>query len=258
MKPKPKPIPESKLSAHSSSKLTRAFKDRDGLGAYLADPKAFPVSRVIYHDADFVAIHDLYPKASVHTLLLPRSTKHNLLHPIEAFDDPIFLASVRAESDRLRHLVAKELKRRFGSGSRKELEREEKQQQQQQALAAAAADSGAADDDSNQLPPGRDWLSEVRVGIHLHPSMSHLHVHVFSRDMHSPCLKHRKHYNSFNTPFLVDMADFPLPDDDPRRHGRHGYLDRNLLCWRCGKDFSNKFKALKEHLETEFEAWKAE
>ena len=253
MRPKPKSPPDSKRSHPSAaSKLTHVFKDRDGLGAYLANPKAFPSSRVIYHNADFVAIHDLYPKSSVHTLLLPRSPKHNLLHPFEAFEDPAFLASVKAETDRLKHLVAKELKRRFGSGSRKEVEREE-------ALAAAAAAAGDdADHQSSKLPPGRDWLAEVRTGIHLHPSMSHLHVHVFSRDMHSPCMKHRKHYNSFNTPFLVEMGDFPLPDDDPRRRGHQGYLDRTLLCWRCGRDFGNKFKALKEHLEEEFEEWKAE
>jgi aprataxin len=250
MRPKPHPPPPDSKHSHVStaSKLTRAFKDRDGLGAYLADPKAFPSSRVIYHNQSFVAIHDLYPKASVHTLLLPRSTRHNLLHPFDAFDDAEFLALVRAETDRLKGLVAKELKRRFGSGSRKEQELE-----RERALAAAGNDT-----DDSQLPPGRDWLAEVKVGIHMHPSMNHLHVHVFSRDMHSPCLKHRKHYNSFNTPFLVDMADFPLAGDDPRRRGNQGYLNRNLVCWRCGRDFTNRFKALKEHLDEDFEEWKAE
>lgn len=249
MKPKPHPPPpDSKHSSHHSaaSKLTRVFGGRDGLGAYLTDPKAFPSSIVIYHNEAFVAIHDLYPKASVHTLLLPRSAQHNVLHPFDAFEDAEFLESVRVETDRLKTLVAKELKRRFGSGSRKEIEREK-------VIAAAGGDA-----DEAQLPPGRDWLAEVKVGVHLHPSMSHLHVHVLSRDMHSPCLKHRKHYNSFNTPFLVDVADFPLSQDDPRRLPHQGYLDRDLVCWRCGKNFTNKFKALKEHLEKEFEEWKAE
>ena len=87
--------------------------------------------------------------------------------------------------------------------------------------------------------------------------MSHLHIHVFTRDMHSPSLKHRKHYNSFNTPFLVDVADFPLRDDDPRRDTKEeGYLRRDLKCWRCGKNFGNQFQKLKEHLEREFEEWK--
>lgn len=248
MKPKPHPPPADPRQSHgpTASKLARAFSSRDGLGAYLADPKAFPSNRVIYQNEGFVAIHDLYPKASVHTLLLPRSTQHNLLHPFDAFEDAEFLAAVRAETARLRSLVAKELKRRFGSGSRQEMEREK-------ALAAAGEHA-----DDAQLPSGRDWLAEVRVGVHQHPSMNHLHVHVFSRDMHSPCMKHRKHYNSFNTPFLVDVADFPLPRDDPRRRGHQGYLEWNLVCWRCGKDFANKFKALKEHLEKEFEEWKAE
>lgn len=189
-----------------------------------------------------MVINDLYPKATVHTLLLPRSSAHNPLHPFDAFEDRDFLAAVRKETARLKELVAKEVKRRFSSLSKLDQARE------------TALKNGVDD-----LPPGRNWLAEVKVGIHAHPSMNHLHVHVLSRDMHSECLKHRKHYNSFNTPFLVDVADFPLARDDPRRHpGREGYLDRSLKCWRCGKEFGNKFKALKEHLEVEFEEWKRE
>lgn len=239
MKPKPKPVLTK--DTHKG-KPTNIFKNRDGLGAYLSSPSSYPSSRVIYHNDNFVVINDLYPKATVHTLLLPRSSAHNLLHPFDAFDDDDFLAAVQKETARLKELVAKELKRRFSSFSKLDQARE------------TAVKAG-----NDDLPPGRDWLAEVKVGIHAHPSMNHLHVHVLSRDMHSECLKHRKHYNSFNTPFLVDVADFPLARDDPRRHpGREGYLDRSLRCWRCGREFGNKFKALKEHLEVEFEEWKRE
>jgi aprataxin len=218
------------------------FKNRDGLGVYTANPTAFPSSRVIYHNADFVAIHDMYPKATVHTLLLPRSAAHNLLHPFDAFEDAEFLAAVRAETARLKGLVARELRRRFGAGS-------EAEQAHEKAMAEQSSDGRAA--------LGRDWEAEILVGIHARPSMNHLHVHVLSRDMHSASLKHRKHYNSFVTPFLIDVADFPLDKDDPRRHpGRQGYMDRSLRCWRCGREFGNKFKALKDHLEVEFEEWK--
>ena len=89
--------------------------------------------------------------------------------------------------------------------------------------------------------------------------MTHLHIHVLSRDRVSECMKRKKHYNSFNTPFLIDVADFPLAEDDVRRHpGKEGYLDRPLVCWRCGKNFRNGFAKLKRHLEEELEVWKRE
>ncbi|KAK2000375.1 HIT domain-containing protein [Colletotrichum falcatum] len=241
-KRKPEPGPE--LSKSSRNKPSRS---RDGLGAYIENPSSFPATRVIYHNDDFVAINDLYPKASIHTLLLPRSPKHNLLHPFEAFEDAGFLASVQQEVLKLKDLVAKELQRRFGKGSRADETRE-------------AVLDGRVEQEGGELPKGRDWHAEIIAGIHTHPSMNHLHVHVLSRDMYSECLKHRKHYNSFNTPFLIDVADFPLAAEDPRRHpGHEGYLmKRDLVCWRCQENFKNQFAKLKEHLAVEFDHWKGE
>jgi aprataxin len=89
--------------------------------------------------------------------------------------------------------------------------------------------------------------------------MRHLHVHVLSREMHSPCLKRRQHYNSFRTPFFVDLAEFPLAPGDPRLGSDSElYLKAELSCWRCRRGFGNRFKAFKEHLELEFEEWKRE
>lgn len=104
---------------------------------------------------------------------------------------------------------------------------------------------------------GRDWNQDVLVGVHAHPSMNHLHIHIISRDFYSEAMRHRKHYNSFHTGFFVDVEEFPLKDGDPRWHpGREKYLEEDLRCWRCGKNFGNKFATLKRHLEGEFEAWK--
>lgn len=222
------------------------FSGRDGLGEYTANPTKFDSSRVIYFNDDFVVINDMYPKSSVHTLLLPRSPR-NLLHPYEAFEDPEFLKKVQEETKKVKSLVAKELRRRYGKYSAKDKLRED------------ILNGEVELPDGQELPEGRDWEKDVMVGIHAHPSMNHLHVHVLSVDRYSECLKHRKHYNSFATPFLVDVKDFPLARDDPRRHpGREGYLDYDLKCWRCGKNFMNKFARLKEHLALEFEEWKAE
>lgn len=248
MAPRPKPKPPRQPQPPRASPSARWITGGpDGLGAYLVHPETFPSTRVISHSADFVVVNDLYPKASIHLLLLPRSPAHSAQHPFDAFKDAAFLASVQREVERLRDLVARELQRRFGAESRSEARRQ------------AVLDGEGEGEEEEELPAGRDWRSEVKAGIHARPSMSHLHVHVISREMHSPCLKHRKHYNSFNTPFLIDVADFPLAEDDPRlQPGRERYLRRDLTCWRCGRNFGNRFKALKEHLESEFEEWKRE
>ncbi|KAI1111082.1 HIT domain-containing protein [Nemania sp. NC0429] len=242
---KPPRAPATTTLSSTRGPLTGGLRTRDGLGAYTADPASFPSSRVIYHNESFVAINDLYPKAALHTLLLPRSPRSRL-HPFDAFEDPAFLPSVRAETAVLRRLAAKELQRRYGRFSEQDRRRE-----------AVLNGEAELDADADGLPDGRDWDRELLVGVHAHPSMNDLHVHVLSRDMASECMRHRKHYQSFNTPFLVDIDDFPLAADDPRRHpGRAGYLNQDLRCWRCGRNFGNQFKKLKEHLAEEFEAWK--
>ena len=45
--------------------------------------------------------------------------------------------------------------------------------------------------------------SEFQVGYHAVPSMAQLHLHVISTDFDSPCLKHKKHWNSFTTPYFI-------------------------------------------------------
>jgi aprataxin len=240
MEPKAK-----KVKSESPAPVRRAtavFYGRDGLGAYTHDPASFPRSRVIYHNEGFVAIHDLYPKSSVHTLLLPRSER-SLLHPFDAFEDTTFLREVQREAEVLRQLVAKELRRKYGQFSVQEQARER------------ALNGLDEVPEGQDLPMGRDWAKDVKVGIHAHPSMNHLHVHVLSVDHYSECLKHRRHYNSFVTPFLVPLEAFPLSPDDPRRY--ESYLDGDLICWRCGKDFGRSFAKLKLHLAEEFEKWKA-
>ena len=236
MSPKPKK-PTSPPKPHRST----FFAGRDGLGAYTADPASFPAFRVIEHDKKWVVINDLYPKSSVHILLLPRDPSKALLHPFEALADPEFLADVQAKVRKLRAQVATELRRRYGKFSALDKSREE------------ALD---AEPPPTSLPHGRDWSKDVISGVHASPSMNHLHIHILSVDRVNECMKHRKHYNSFNTPFLLDVEDFPLAEDDVRRHpGTEGYLDAELRCWRCGKEFGNRFLRLKKHLGEEFEEW---
>jgi aprataxin len=110
--------------------------------------------------------------------------------------------------------------------------------------------------DSEELPEGRDWEKEVIVGVHANPAITQLHVHVLSVDMHSKHILHKKHYNSFQTPFFIDLAEFPLSKRAVRTREQH--LRSDLKCWRCGKNFGNGIAQLKDHLAEEFEEWKAE
>jgi len=95
-------------------------------------------------------------------------------------------------------------------------------------------------------------------GIHSVPSLRQLHVHVFSQDFMSPCLKNAKHFNSFQPPFLVALGDvlsclrsgnepsafFKLKDAEERMK------KQELQCHRCGACFGRQFASLKKHLGT--------
>ena len=50
----------------------------------------------------------------------------------------------------------------------------------------------------------KDKDIEFRYGFHAIPSMSQIHMHVISQDFISPCLKTKKHWNSFNTNYFVE------------------------------------------------------
>ena len=237
----------AKPLASRPSRSHDMFDRKDGLGSYIEHPEKSQKSDIIYYDKVFVVINDLFPKSSVHCLLLPRDATHTKMHPFDAFEDSVFLASCLTAAAKLKRLVAKELQSRYARFSVQETGRE------------AVLNGEVVLADGEDLPKGRDWEKEVKVGIHARPSMNHLHVHVMSVDRYSECMKHRKHYNSFATPFFVELDAFPLAGDDPRRHPeRQGYLNSDLKCWRCGENFGNKFARLKEHLAVEFELWKRE
>ncbi|CAK7211435.1 aprataxin-like protein [Sporothrix bragantina] len=305
-RPKPKPRPRGGAFRGIADAGFRKFQSREALGIYIENPAAYMgtktlgsttgpnadasltiTGQVIAYSDDFVSIHDKFPKASVHCLLLPRDQAICKEHPVVLLsrrdaEGLAFLETVRAEAEKLKAIVAGELRRQFGQYSAADAARE-------------AVLRGDVEPPEGKLPAGRDWSKEVIVGVHARPSMSHVHVHVFSRDMHSEKMRHRKHYNSFTTPFLVRLDEFPLAADDPRQpyavrvqgglsaetandaddhmsdggnNGGEGegkdkrqhldYLQSDMKCWRCGKSFGNRFQELKRHLDVEFEAWKKE
>ena len=244
MSPKSKQAKVLDTKSSTTAKRNNSNDPRDGLVLYILEPSKYP-KQVIIQNENTVLIRDAFPKATVHLLLLPKDPSKRDLHPHQAFDDPIFLQMIKSEAADAVRLAASELSRLVGPFSQS---------------SAARIASMESDDPPGTLPPGRDFTKELKVGIHAHPSMNHLHIHIISRDMQSDRTKHRKHYNSFNTEFFIPLDDYPLSKDDHRRNVsyQNANLKEDFKCWRCGKMFGNKFTPLKQHLEEEFEAWKRE
>jgi aprataxin len=186
----------------------------------------------------------------VHLLLLPRKKDYQRAHPLKLLStNTSLLATIRSRIPHLKALAASELRRQFGHLSAADAP-------YQFALEdlMSSPDPPSLENLPADMPKGRDYLSEIKVGVHTHPSMNHLHIHIFSRDMHSAHLKHRKHYNSFTTSFLVELEEFPL-EEGSARFSPGDWPGWEMKCWRCGEGFGNKFARLKEHVEGEFGEW---
>ena len=97
--------------------------------------------------------------------------------------------------------------------------------------------------------------SEFQIGYHTVPSMSQIHLHVISRDFISPCLKHKKHWNSFNTEYFINSAEVieKIEQDgeymEPSSEVSKQLLNTPLKCNQCEYVPTN-FPALKQHLLT--------
>ncbi|XP_049629730.1 aprataxin [Suncus etruscus] len=91
-----------------------------------------------------------------------------------------------------------------------------------------------------------------RLGYHAIPSMSQIHLHVISQDFDSPCLKNKKHWNSFNTEyFLESQAVMDMVQESGRvtvRDGTSELLKLPLHCHEC-QQLLPSIPQLKEHLK---------
>lgn len=92
-----------------------------------------------------------------------------------------------------------------------------------------------------------------RLGYHAIPSMSHVHLHVISQDFDSPCLKNKKHWNSFTTDYFVASQDvIAMLEHDGKvtvKEGSSELLKLPLRCHVCRKE-QPTIPKLKEHLKT--------
>ncbi|KAK2817080.1 hypothetical protein Q5P01_025271 [Channa striata] len=94
-----------------------------------------------------------------------------------------------------------------------------------------------------------------RTGYHAIPSMSHVHLHVISQDFDSPCLKNKKHWNSFTTDYFIESHDvIQMLETNGRvtvKEDTSELLKLPLRCHMCRKELPT-IPALKEHLKSHF------
>lgn len=94
----------------------------------------------------------------------------------------------------------------------------------------------------------------LQVGYHAMPSMRPLHVHIISTDFDSDCLKNKKHWNSFTSPFFVTLDEV---ETQMKKKGRvlvdrdemKAFLKAPLRCHLCSEGLKN-MPALKRHIRT--------
>ncbi|XP_074655094.1 aprataxin-like [Tubulanus polymorphus] len=99
-----------------------------------------------------------------------------------------------------------------------------------------------------------DPEADFQIGYHAIPSMSHVHLHVISKDFDSPCLKTKKHWNSFTTDYFLDSeAVMKMIETDGKvtvdTSTQEKLLKEPLRCHKCRKEMKN-MPTLKSHIVT--------
>ena len=95
--------------------------------------------------------------------------------------------------------------------------------------------------------------------------MAPLHIHIISNDFQSPCLKHKKHWNSFTSSYFVSLAELiahletiEIKKIDYFKEDRFNLRKRekldellklDLKCHKCQKCMKN-MPELKKHLDS--------
>lgn len=113
------------------------------------------------------------------------------------------------------------------------------------------------------LKCGQNLVSELscvnpklhfRLGYHAVPSMSRLHMHIISQDFNSPCLKNKKHWNSFTSDFFIDaekIIEMIKLKNKVELNSEHyeALLKQPLRCHVCHREQKN-MPQLKEHIRS--------
>lgn len=198
------------------------------LQEYIRKPQNF--QETIFWDDKVVIIKDAFPKAQFHLLVLPRDPKLGKSHPTTALSDN--------EKSKLQPYIIKAQDYIFENFTAKFL----------------PLDGNPFFKDEQEFLDKETFLQRfVQVGIHSAPSMNDLHVHIITKDFHSPKLKNKKHYLSFNSDFFILWSQLPLPEIPDAKKQEQLLKNQDMRCTYCHANFKNHMQQLKEHLKVEFE-----
>ncbi|KAL7579974.1 hypothetical protein ACA910_004968 [Epithemia clementina (nom. ined.)] len=208
---------------------------------------------IYYHDDNCVVIYDGYPKARMHLLLLPRRlvAAPDQRQQQNGNDSGVTGSgrSLRSIADLSKDLHYEELKKSHATARQivQHLTKEYRSlycNKNKNKSKDSNADAAFADTDNNCL---------LRMGYHAIPSLDNLHLHIISTDLDSPCLKNKKHYNSFTTSFFVeaDQVEQELLQNGSFRpineQAEEEKLKQPLCCFKCG-EIQRNIPTLKQHL----------
>ncbi|XP_050804257.1 aprataxin isoform X1 [Gopherus flavomarginatus] len=232
---KPNNTSSSSSSPHDSSSNHKEHLGHwsQGLKISMQDPKM-----QVYKDERVVIIKDKYPKARYHWLILP-------------WDSISSLKSVTKE-----HLELLEHMHAVG------------EKLIQQCLHKDSLEFRLGYHAVPSMRQGREHWSVIcqeEVGLWLFwiaksttlivdhlPHFLHVHLHVISQDFDSPCLKNKKHWNSFTTEYFLNSQDvIEMVKTKGKvlvKEGTSELLKLPLRCHVC-KQHQSTIPQLKEHLK---------
>lgn len=108
---------------------------------------------------------------------------------------------------------------------------------------------------TNVIETSGEKEKNFNIGFHAIPSMTRLHLHVISRDFISPCLKTKKHWNSFTTKLFLDYDKLYKELKEKGTIQRleaieaKGLENSPLICNQCNYE-AKTIPNLKDHLLT--------
>lgn len=185
---------------------------------YIDDINKYP--KCIYMVTNnFVVIYDLFPKSTIHLLVIPKS---QYLHCNKIID------------------IKKEMKDQII---------------EMNFIATKIAQSDAIQNICRKINGNRNKDNYIKCGFHAIPSLHPLHLHIVSTDFDSDQLKNAKHWNSFTTDFFVEsstviswLENDKLPINElPSHIELENKLKNPLKCHHCNNSMKN-MPSLKKHI----------
>jgi aprataxin len=177
------------------------FDNKNMLNQYIINPGNHD-DDILLVTEDVVIIFDKYPKAKFHLLIIPKTEFWDINQIAEARPkDTEKLLKMHKLGKKVFSIIVNKL-------SMITCNNDLKLKSNKELFAKEFIDSfdsknltAAVDDFASDLSP-----TQLKLGYHSVPSLHPLHLHLMSNDLESPCLKTKRHWNSFTTSFFIDSS----------------------------------------------------